>query len=298
MTKKNSLSLYDEIKQFIADPKLRIKLYDYVRTRSDDLIAATTEELFPLNAKLNSDEFASRLKPYEEASADLIAVMSLIGLWGTLDHQLSISVPVKQFSIHFGKDTRSNIWTSLRLYPLVLFMYAIGIGAITANNFSILYSFFQSTFNILSYPFNSVPFVYAVQEGFRAAQGSFKLLPDHKKDFSPASEYLFNFFKGQLKDIFLLGNEYEDIFDRFELIYALQYAHEREKISGNIWGPVGRSGWKYSRGVDDEPFRRLCDEASRNKEAWIPLGAGFFGGSYEQFEKLALKYAQDLKSYH
>jgi hypothetical protein len=298
MTEKNSLSEYDEIRQLIADPKLRIKLYDHIRTMSDVVIAATAEEHLPLNAKLNGDEFASRLKHYEEASADLIVAMSLIGLWGNLDHRLSISVPVKQFSMQLGQNTRGSVWTSLQLYPLVLLMYAIGIGAITANNYLILYNFFQSTFNILSYPFNSVPLVYAIEEGFRAARGSFELLPDHKKHFSPASEYLFTFFKSQLNDIFLLGNEYEDIFDRFELIYALQYAHEREKISGTIWGPAGRSGWKYSRGVDDEPFRRLCDEASRNKEAWLPLGSGFFGGSYEQFEKLALKYAQDLKSYH
>lgn len=298
MTKNNSLSRDDEIKELIADSKLRIKLYDYIRTKSDVLIANTTEEFFPLNTPLNNDEFASRLKRYEESSADLITAMLLIGLWGTLDHHPSISVPVKQFSMQLGKDTRDNIWTSLRLYPLALLMYAIGIGAVTANNYPILYTFFQSTFNILSYPFNGVPLVYAIQEGFRTARGSFELLLDHKKHFSPAGEYLFTFFKSQLNDIFLLGNEYEDIFDRFELIYALQYAHEREKISGNIWGPAGRSGWKYSRGVDDEPFRRLCDEASRNKETWIPLGSGFFGGSYEQFEKIALKYAQDLKSYH
>ncbi len=298
MTKKNLLSPYDEIKELIADSKSRIKLYDYIRTKSDVLIANTTEEFFPLNTPLNSDEFVSRLKSYEEAVAELIPVMSLIGLWGSSVHHLSISIPVKQLSMQLGKDVRSNQWTSLRLYPLVLLMYAIGIGAIEAGNYAILYNFFQSPFNILSYPLHSVPFAYSIREGFQAARVSFELLPDYKKQFSPASEYLFNFFKSQLNDIFLVGNDYEDTFDRFELVYALQYAHEREKISGNIWGPAGRSGWKYSRGVDNEPFGRLFDEASRNKEAWIPLGAGFFGGSYEQFNKLALRYAEDLKSYH
>lgn len=298
MTKKNLLSPKDEIKELIADPKLRIKLYDYLRTNSDTLIANTAEEFFPLNVPLNADEFVSRLKRYEESSTDLIIAMSLMGLWGTPDHQLSISVAVKQFSMQLGKDTRNSQLTSLRLYPLVLLMYAIGISAVAADNYPVLYNFFQSPSNILAYPFNSVPVVYAVQEGFPMARALFELLPDYKKSFSSTSDYLFNFFKTQLNDIFMLGNEYEEVFDRFELIYALQYAHERQKISGSIWGPAGRSGWKYARGVHDEPFKRLCDEASRYKETWSPLAGGFFGGSYEQFEKLALKYAEDLKTYH
>ena len=297
MTEKNPLSSHDEIKQLIADPKLRIKLYDHVRTMSDVLIAATAEEHFPLNAKLSSDEFASRLKSYEVSSSESILAMSLIGLWGNSDHYLSISVPVKQFSKQLGKASHSNQWTSLRLYPLVLLMYAVGIGAITANNYPVLYCFFQSTFNILSYPYNSVPLVYAIEEGFRTARGTFELLPDLKNNFSPASEYLFNFFKDKLKDILLFADEYEGIFDRFEVIYALQYAHERGRISGTVWGPVGRSGWQYSRGVEVNPFSLLYDEASRMKESWPLLKAGFFDGSYERFEQLAQQYAQELKSF-
>ncbi len=297
MTEKNPLSSYDEIKQLIGDPKLRIRLYDRVRAMSDILIAATAEDHFPLNAKLNSDELALRLKQYEESSSESIIVMFLIGLWGNSDHYLSISVPVKQFSVQLGKDSRSNQWTSLRLYPLMLLMYALGIGAITANNYPILYSFFQSTFNILSYPFNSVPLVYAMEEGFRAAQSLFKLLPGFKNNYSPASEYLFNFLKDKLKDILVFADEYEIIFDRFEVIYALQYAHERGKISGHVWGPIGRSGWQFSRGDEVNPFSLLHDEASRMKESWPLLKAGFFDGSYERFEQLAQQYAQELRNY-
>lgn len=295
MTEKNSLSSYDEIKQLIADPKLRIKLYDHVRMMSDVLIAATTEELFPLNAKLNSGEFTSRLKRYEQASTDLIAVMSLIGLWGNLDHQLSLSVPAKQFSIQLGKDSRNNKWASLRLYPLVLLTYAIGIGAIMVNNYSILYNFFQLPFNVLSYPLKGLPLVFAIEEGFRPARELFGLLPEQNKS---SSDYLFDLFINRLKDIFLLGNEYEDTFERFEVIYALEYAHERQKISGNIWAPSGRSGWKYSRGVEPNPISLLYDEASRKKESWSLLAAGFFDGSYERFEEIATQYAQVLRSYH
>jgi hypothetical protein len=298
MTDNHSSSRYDEIKELIADPKLRIKLYDYVRTRSEVLTADTAEEFFPLNVQINSAEFITRLQRYENASADLIVVMSLLGLWGNQDHQLSISVPVKQLSIQLGKDNLNNFLTSLRLYPLVLLMYALGIGAVTASNYFVLYTFFQSTFNIRSYQFNGTPLVFAIEESFRMARGSFELAPNYKGKFNPMSEYLYNFFKNQLTEVFLLGDEFTDIFDRFEVIYALQHAHEHEKISGNIWGPVGRRVWKYSRGVETSPLSQLRDEASQAKQSWSLLAAGFFDGSFERFEKVAAQYAQELKSFH
>jgi len=298
MTKKNPPP-YDEIKELIADPKFRIKLYDYIGAKSDTLIKNTSEEFFPLNAPLNNDEFISRLKRYEDSSSDLISTMSLLGHWGTSDHLLSVTIPAKQFALQLGNDTRSNKWISLRLYPLVLLMYALGIGAVAANNYSILYNFFQSTFRNPSRSTGRIPLVLALEEGFGTTRGSFKILPDHERYYSPASEYLFSFYKNKLNSDVFLGDDYEDIFDRFELLYALEYAHEREKISaGHIWGPIGRFGWKYSRGGDSNPFRLLYDEALRNKETWTPLNAGFFDGSYERFENLALQYAQVLERIH
>lgn len=294
MTENNPLSEYDEIKQLIADPKLRIKLYDHVRTMSDVLIAATAEEHFPLNAKLNGDEFASRLKRYEDVSGDLTVAMFLLGLWGTLDHQLSIAIPAVQFSKQLGESVRSNKMTSFRLYPLVLLMYALGVGAVTSNNYSLLYTFLHSSLGILPYPQKSAPLVYSIEEGFRPARELFNSLSEHNK---ASSEYIFNLLNNRLKDIFLLGNDYEDVYDRFEVIYALEYAHERQKISGSVWAPTGRSGWRYSRGGEPNPFSVLCDEAAGKKESWILLETGFFDGSYERFVEIAKQYAQVLRSH-
>jgi hypothetical protein len=182
---------------------------------------------------------------------------------------------------------------------LILLMYSIGIGSIVANNYPILYNFLQSTCKNLHHPMRRIPLVFSLEEIFGNTRDLFKNLPGHARQYSPASEYLFDFFKNKLEDVVFLGDDYEDIFDRFEIFYALQHAHEREKISeGHIWGPIGRFGWKYSRGSDSNPFKLLCDEASRNKEEWAPLKAGFFDGSYERFEKLTLQFIQRLQNFH
>jgi hypothetical protein len=292
MTEKNPLSSYDEFKQLIADPKHRIRLYDHIRGASEVLITNTTEEFFPLIPKIDGDEFASRLKRYEDVSADLTVSMFLLGLWGTLDHQLSLAVPAIQFSKQLGENTPSNKLISLRLYPLVLLMYALGIGATMANNYSHLYTFFHSTLRILPHPYRGISLVYSIEEKFRPARELFGLLN------KGSSDYLFDILNDRLKDVFLLGNEFEDTFERFETIYALEYAHERQKITGNIWVPGGRAGWKYSRGDELNPLSLLRDEASRKRESWTLLTAGFFDGSYERFEQIAAQCAQVLRSHY
>jgi hypothetical protein len=103
--------------------------------------------------------------------------------------------------------------------------------------------------------------------------------------------------KSKFNEVVFLGEDYENIFDRFEILYALQHSHEREKLSeSHFWGPAGRFGWKSSRGNTPNPFKYFCDEASRNKESWRPLKAGFFDGSYERFKKIEQYYSQRLQN--
>jgi hypothetical protein len=297
MTKKAAISPDNEIKELLADPKFRIKLHDYITEKSNILIGNTSEELFPLNVPQVEGEFIPRLERYEKLSSEMLSIMFLVGYWGTLDHVLSASIPAKQFSIQLGADTRTNVWTALRWYPAMLITYALGIGAIAAGNYKILYSLLRSSCISISHSSQGIPFVLAIEEGFGQARNLFKTLPVHERHLYPVSEYLFSLFKNKYSEVVFLGQDYESIFDYFEILYALQQSHEREKlVEGRFWGPIGRFGWKSSRGNMPNPFKDFCDEASRNKESWLPLKAGFFDGSYERFKKIEQYYFQRLQN--
>ncbi len=160
----------------------------------------------------------------------------------------------------------------------------------------LLYNFLQSMMANPSDPSHRLPLVLAVQEGVGGARDSFKILSGREKQISPFSEYLFDYFKTKLEDIFFIGDEYEAIFDRFEIMFSLQHAHELEKITpGHMWGPIGRFGWKYGRGAVLNPFNLMCDEAAHAKTSWNPLKSGFFDGSYERFEMIVSQYAERLQ---
>ena len=53
---------------------------------------------------------------------------------------------------------------------------------------------------------------------------AFSQLPGHKRHYVPCSEYLFKLLQPMLDDILFLGRDYEQYFDRFEVLLALVHA--------------------------------------------------------------------------
>jgi len=298
MMDTNALSSHSEVEKLIADPRFKIKLFDYVKEKSHALVSQMTEEYFPINVPWDSAELAVRLERYENLSSELVSIFSLIGFWGTIEQLPVVSVPMKVFLSSNESDSRRNNWSSLRWYPMLIITYAIGIGAIANKNYPVLYGYFQHNYRNQSRYSNHMRFSLVLEERLESSRQFFKSLPGHEKQHFPLNEYLFDLFSKKWDDVLFLGPDYEDAFDRFEIFYALQFAHDREKTSGHVWGPPGRFGWKYSSRADSDPFRLLSEEASINRESWAPLRAGFFDGSYERFDKLLTQLERIIGNIH
>ena len=88
------------------------------------------------------------------------------------------------------------------------------------------------------------------------------------KEFLSNSRYrikLYKFFQPLLDDLLFFGDEYESVFDRFEIFIALQHTYERVKEGFGIWGPVGRFGWKSGHGLEYSPLHKLIAEAKKRE---------------------------------
>lgn len=113
---------------------------------------------------------------------------------------------------------------------------------------------------------------------------AFKHLPGHERQYVPMSEYVHKLLQPELDDLLFLGADYERMFDRFEVLFALIHADCQEAESSRVWGPVGRFGWKHT------PLLRIIEEAKTEGAQWGPLRVGFFDASYERFERISKEY--------
>lgn len=286
----------DEVKRRLADPRDRIVLDDLVTTALKRWLVSIAEDRFSIQSPEMTDEtFASRLKDYESVTLHLQETAALLAYWGTADYLLSTRKIVSRVCESGHSQEGPRGWRMLRWYPTVLLIYTAGIAAVASENHLQLACLFltpvRSTLETRDHDKAILQIGNALLVLDRAQV--FQRLPEYARHYAARSEFLYHKVKPLLEKLFFVGPEYEDLFDQFEILLALTHADLSEQKGQGIWGPYGRFAWKY-RNRSTNPYTILKADAEQQKSAWAPLKAGFFGGSYDRFEKLASTYQQQL----
>jgi hypothetical protein len=190
------------------------------------------------------------------------------------------------------------LWIELRWYPLLLLMYAGGIAALSSENYSSLSTLLTTRLGTSLSGKSASEAIVATVEGILDVERTnyFKTLPGHERNYVPRSEYLFKALQPILDDALFLGNSYEDLFDRFEILFALIYADITRGDDGDVWGPPGRFGWKRRRGLRHDPYASLVQDVTREGSRWPALETGLFRRSIDRFKQIASAYQDQLLS--
>lgn len=182
------------------------------------------------------------------------------------------------------------VWIELRYYPMILEIYSGGIAAVDGGRYDSLAQIFSMSVQNADENSASRTFSEKVARAISTLNEAnvFKNIPGHERHHVPMSEYLFKILQPKLDDVLFLGKNYENAFDRFEVLFALAVADERKQRGSTPWGPVGRFGWKHHH--HNSPLKAIVDEAKAQKDDWPPLKAGLFGGDYARFDTLSAEY--------
>jgi len=286
---------FGEFKQFLSDDSFRIQLYDSVHEYASNAIGqlSSDEESHP--TKWDGDSLLQYLNHVQELTSDLRSVGALLGFWSPESHPQLTVLHTRHFSQWIGSSAANAYPRRFQWYPLLLQQYSLGLGAVASGSFKILRMYLESPFPDPRSQHLRVPSIVAVDSAFSDARQLFKLLPGREKQFTPLSEYLFEFFESDLQDVVFFGADYEYVFDRFEILYSLQYSHLNERLyDGRYWAPVGRFGWKFAHRVGPDPYGDLVSEASNEKDSWPPIIAGFFDGDFSRFEEVVSNFSDHL----
>ena len=282
----NSVEL---LKDLIPEAKNRIRLFDLIAKHTRDVLTATAEDYFPVQGYASDEIFRERISLYETSLKELMQFEMLLGYWIEESQTDSFIFTIRRLAERLYLTSGNTALLNLRWYPIELLFYAGGIGALASQKYSNLYSLMK-----VPTPYEQLgisrPLVFSLTKAFSEVTPFFKKLSGHERNHVPRSEYLFKLLQPIGDDVLFLGAEYENIFDRFEMLYALQFAHEDnpEALAHTdyIWAPVGRFGWKSAHRTMP-PLQALQAEANKEGPNWKPLQAGLFGGKLERFNTLS-----------
>jgi len=279
-------------KEYLSDSRYTIKLHDLVVQELRQVLLQTSEDNFVVQGiNWSVEEFTRRLKEYERIVDDLLRILSCIAYWGKQEHLPILKMALKRLTDRLEPKSGLVVWQALRWYPTMLLVYGAGISALASDRYDNLSAILLTTVGSSRSTISSTPLTLAIGEATTKLHDAFKELPGHERQYVPRSEYLFKLLQPTLDDLLFLGRDYEQDFDRFEVLLALVHADLESKESRRIWGPPGRFGWKFHH-YDVNPLKDLIADANGQKESWGPLKAGLFGGDYTHFEKIASEYSR------
>jgi hypothetical protein len=295
-------SLAAQVKEYISDPKFRVRLDDLVTEETRKCTAEIADEKFSFQAhdtSLNVEEISERLKVYNSATDRLIKIVILLAKWADAEQREMLRTIFSRLPDAQTSSGGLVALLGLRWYPITRLSYAGGIAAINSKKMENLAAILLST---ISYDHGKPePVIQASVNGMHdVTRGEvFKRLPGHERHYAPMSEYFYTNVQPDIDDLLFLGKGYEKSFDEFEVLRALVVADLRAQEGVRIWGPLGRFGWKYSRDyAGGSPYADVVKDAERQQGEWPLLRAGFFGGSYQRFSTTALEFEKILEGLH
>jgi len=292
------INLIDITKQYLSDKRYKISLHDLVSQKLREVISLLSDDQFSIQGEsFRVDDFARRLKLYEDLMKDIQSIITCVAFWGGENHHQLLNKILARISDNLEPKSGLVIYLKLRWYPLFLLLYSAGIASIANDDYNALLNILTAKVRSPNSTYEILPILIPIGDAAAELHGAFKRLPGHEKQYVPRSEYLFKLLQPDLDDLLFLGNDYERFFDRFEVFLALVYADLDYQIEGRIWGPIGRFGWKYrSRGRAGNTYAEILKEAESLKDHWAPVKAGLFSGSYDRFLEIATKYQELLNN--
>ena len=277
------------VKTVLADESRLIELHDFMIEEVRSFLAATSEDNFKVSGQFSKEELLERISRYEEASADLSILTACLAYWFNPVHKNILQKIVTRSTDRLEPQSGLGVWLDLRWYPIILNLYTAGIAAVEAQRYDSIATIFYTTITQSNTGIDEllIEAASAALLGFARSE-VFKQLPGHERNYTPLSEYLFKILQPKIDNTLFVGKSYEKVFDEFEMILAFATADIRERKGENIWGPIGRFGWKHRE--YNPSLLQFIQTARANGPEWGPLRGGLFGGDIKRFEAVADKF--------
>ena len=247
----------DYIKELISSDASQIKLHDFAIEEVRKFLSSTSEDNFAVQGSFSDDEFLERLESYEKKTKDLSSITACLSHWAN-DNQLNALTKIVSRSCDRLLESQGGltVWLNLRWYPLLLLVYSAGIAAVESKNYKSIAEIFYTKLGSTDSSDKDSYFVQWVANAVGELGDIFKRIPEHERQYTPISEYLYKLLQPSLDDLFFLGKGYESVFDEFEILFALAVADLKKQEDNYIWGPIGRFGW-MNRRHGTSPFKGL-----------------------------------------
>ena len=165
----------------------------------------------------------------------------------------------------------------------LLLYYSLGLGCMASGKHALLKRILVDT--RLRKRDRSGPAVACLRAYQLIDRDIVRTLPGLDRRHTPMSDHLLEMLRGEFGDLAANADDFEDMFDRFEIMSALVFfdLNASDDTLRRVSPPIGRFMWR-GQSDNDGMIQQMSHEASKLAAEWPPIKQQLFGGSYERYE--------------
>jgi hypothetical protein len=188
-----------QVKKYVAEEKYRVQLHDLMQEEMNRLSEQLRSERFNIKSlQIPQDQykpvFQNRMHEYEELSKMSIGIFTTYAYFGTA-HSPKPIVNIIEGLLQKPNQEGLKIFINLQHYPAYLLNYSIGIAALEAENYKVLFSLLTKPRSDEDGRQESSLQLLQTWNIFGSAGA--KLVPMPRDDieyYTPVNNYIFEFF--------------------------------------------------------------------------------------------------------
>ena len=279
------------LERYLPDPRYRIQLSNLIHATVERVVEVTSGEDFAVQGgpAPDSESITKRVRKYEAACTTLMAMATIGGRWAEEEHYHVWRRALQR--VGSTPSTGDNVfWVALKKYPCTLLLYALGLGAVEAERLRFLRCLFVTTVNRN---------LSGRVENSRVIQ---LFLPDCLfSDLSVSgadpidilermynrrlllNQWIFEALRPHARRIITMEDRYTMVFDKLEILMALNYAYVEDRSPDWYWVPSG--GFVHRVDNRDQVFKDIEESLTSMQDKSPYVTSGIFGATAEECMK-------------
>ena len=294
------------LKRYLSNPEHKIRFVDLIDATVEQVENAISDEDFKEQGSPQTIEelkplITARLRSYESACSTLLSMASVGGFWADDDHYQGWGRAIERLAANppIGSHNPSYAFSS---YPGLLFMYALGLGAVTSDTLTrlrFLNRIFRTTVNH-STDYDRMRFALTtlVKENMELRRNG--RLEGMENKYVPLSDWVYDVLRQHLMQLIPNDLKYSFVFDKLEIILSLGFAHLEN--DGRYWAPPG--AFVHRRSNRERILAEIKDSIRTESDGSRFVASGIFGqtseeclSSLEQFEEFISEVTREMGLY-
>jgi serine/threonine protein kinase len=260
------------LKRYLVSSEHRIRLFEMMTKVTEETVQRVTVERFSAGRLDQGDALLDRLQAYFEACRPLMHLLFTGCHFGGEEHEDLWITSIQRVADTYKSSGGYTKMNELQRVPALLTMNAAAFGSLLGKRYRNLAAVTVRTL-VKREEQEDLPLVQRVSTGHTIDRDLLRSAKRFERRQTPASELMFDYLKELGRSVLVSDAEYEEAFDRFEIILGLL------TIDAEGWA-TGCFAWR--RGGIAARVRKEIDTHGGN---WGPLSAGLFGGDAERVKK-------------